>query len=129
MASASRPALSRLETDVMSVVWDLGEATSAEIVEAVTRKQPLAPTTIRTVLSKIEEKGYIVRVPTVERALRYKPAYAREKVASQSLRQLVRKLFGGSSKLAIAQLIADEKLDDDELAELAAMIAKRRGRR
>lgn len=124
-----RTPLSRLETDVMNAVWDLGQATSAEIVEAVTRRRPLAPTTIRTVLAKIEEKGYIERVPTTERALRYRARYPRETVARQSLQQLVGKLFGGSSKLAIAQLLADEQLDDQELEEIRKMVVKRRKER
>jgi predicted transcriptional regulator len=122
---SQRPSLSRLETDVMNAVWDLGEATSVEIVDAVTRRRRLAPTTIRTVLAKIEEKGYIERVPTVERALRYRPCFPRDAVARQTLNQLVGRLFGGSSKLAIAQLLADEHLDDEELEEIRKMVAKR----
>jgi BlaI family penicillinase repressor len=113
----------------MNLVWDLGEATSADIVEAFTKLRPLAPTTIRTVLTKIEEKGYLQRVPTTERALRYRPALPREAVTSQTLRQVVARLFRGSSKLAIAQLIADETLDDAELAEIQKMISRRRKER
>jgi predicted transcriptional regulator len=118
--------LSALETEVMNAVWDLGEATSAEIVDAVAEHRPLAPTTIRTVLAKIEEKGYVTRVPTTERALRYRPSLPREAVAKQSLRHMVGRLFGGSSKLAIAQLLADEKLVDDELEEIQKMLNRRR---
>jgi BlaI family penicillinase repressor len=118
--------LSALELEVMSLIWELGEATSAEIVEAFTKLRPLAPTTIRTVLAKIEEKGYVERVPTTERALRYRAALPREAVATQSLRQLVSRLFRGSSKLAIAQLLADEELDAGELAEIQRMVSRRR---
>ena len=121
-----QPALSSLELEIMNFVWDLGEATSADIIDAVTEKRPLAPTTIRTVLAKIEEKGYVERVPTTERALRYRAAFPREAVATQTLRQLVGRLFGGSSKLAIAQLLNDEKLDAGELEEIQKMVSRRR---
>ena len=120
------PPLSSLEMEVMVFVWELGEATSAEIIDAVTRKRPLAPTTIRTVLANIEEKGYVERVPTTERALRYKASFPREAVATQTLRQLVGRLFGGSSKMAIAQLLADEQLDAAELEEIQKMVSRRR---
>lgn len=121
-----RSPLSPLELEVMNVIWDLGETTSGEIVEAFHRIRPLAPTTIRTVMTKIEEKGYLQRVPTTERALRYRPSAPREAVASQSLQQLVTRLFGGSSKLAIAQLLTDETVDSAELEEIQKMIRRRK---
>jgi predicted transcriptional regulator len=110
----------------MNLVWELGESTSADIVDAFTRRRPLAPTTIRTVLSNIEEKGYVQRVPTTERALRYRPSFPREAVATQTMHQLVGRLFGGSSKLAIAQLLANEELDAEELDEIQKLVARRR---
>jgi len=129
MKRMPKTSLSALELEVMNAVWDLGEATSADIVEAVTKRRPLAPTTIRTVLAKIEEKGYVERIPTTERALRYRAALPREAVATQTLRQMVGRLFGGSSKMAIAQLLADEKLDADELEEIQKMVSRRRKER
>ncbi len=122
----ARPPLSGLELEVMNLVWDLGESTSADIIDAFTRKRPLAPTTIRTVLSNVEEKGYIERVPTTERALRYRPSFPREAVATQRLQQLVGRLFGGSPKAVIAQLLADDELDAGELDEIQKMVSRRR---
>lgn len=122
----ARAPLSGLELEVMNLVWDLGESTSADIVDAFTQRRPLAPTTIRTVLSNIEEKGYLQRVPTTERALRYRPSFPREAVATQTLQQLVGRLFGGSPKAAIAQLLADEELDATELDEIQKLVNRRR---
>jgi predicted transcriptional regulator len=122
----ARPPLSGLELEVMNLVWDLGESTSADIIDAFAKHRPLAPTTIRTVLANIEEKGYVERVPTTERALRYRPSFPREAVATQTLQQLVGRLFGGSPKAAIAQLLADEELDAAELAEIQKMVSRRR---
>jgi BlaI family penicillinase repressor len=121
-----RPPLSPLELEIMNVIWDLGEPTSGDVVDAFNKIRPLAPTTIRTVMTKIEEKGYLQRVPTTERALRYRASSPREAVATQSLRQLVGRLFGGSSKLAIAQLLADENVDAEELGEIQKMIRRRK---
>jgi predicted transcriptional regulator len=122
----ARPPLSGLELEVMNLVWDLGESTSADIIDAFTKHRPLAPTTIRTVLANIEEKGYVARVPTTERALRYRPSFPREAVATQTLQQLVGRLFGGSPKAAIAQLLADEELDAAELDEIQKIVSRRR---
>lgn len=120
------PPLSPLELEVMDVVWDLGSCSTTDIVERFSNVRRLAPTTIRTVLSNIEEKGYLKRVPTTERAIHYRPTRDREGVAKQSLRPLLGRLFGGSPKAAIAHLIANETLDERELDELREMLEQRK---
>ena len=121
--------LSDLELAVMDIVWELGESGSAEIVERYQARRPLAATTIRTVLTSIEKKGYLERVPTVERGLRYRPRVGREAVAGRSLRKLVSSLFGGSPRHAVAHLLRDSDLDDADLEEIGRMIDehKRKG--
>ncbi len=123
--------LSDLELAVMDVVWELGECGSAEVVERFQARRPLAATTIRTVLGIIEKKGYLERVPTVERGLRYRARVEREAVAERSLRKLVSSLFGGSPRHAMAYLLRDEDLDDADLEEIGRMIEnhKRKGGR
>jgi len=123
--------LSDLEVAVMDVVWELGEPSSAEVVERFTARRPLAATTIRTVLASIEKKGYLERVPTVERGLRYRPRVSREAVAGRSLRKLVRTLFGGSPRHAVAYLVKQGDLEEADLDEIGRMIEnhKRQGGR
>jgi predicted transcriptional regulator len=114
--------LSDLELAVMDVVWELRECGSAEVVERFQARRPLAATTIRTVLASIEKKGYLERVPTVERGLRYRARVEREAVAERSLRKLVSSLFGGSPRHAMAYLLRDGDLDDADLEEIGKMI-------
>jgi predicted transcriptional regulator len=122
--------LSDLELAVMDVVWELGEEpSSAEVVERFMARRPLAATTIRTVLASIEKKGYLERVPTIERGLRYRPRVSREAVAGRSLRKLVSTLFGGSPRHAVAYLVNQGDLEDADLDEIGRMIEthKRQG--
>jgi BlaI family transcriptional regulator, penicillinase repressor len=123
--------LSDLELAVMDVVWELGEPSSAEVVERFTVRRPLAATTIRTVLASIEKKGYLERVPTIERGLRYRPRVSREAVAGRSLRKLVGTLFGGSPRHAVAYLLNQGDLEEADLDEIGRMIEthKRQGDR
>ncbi len=123
--------LSDLEVAVMDVVWDLGDCGSAEVVERFTARRPLAATTIRTVLASIEKKGYLERVPTIERGLRYRPRVSREAVAGRSLRKLVSTLFGGSPRHAVAYLVNQGDLEEADLDEIGRMIEthKRQGGR
>jgi BlaI family penicillinase repressor len=128
-AEAGEPReLSDLELAVMAVVWELGECSSAEVVERFSERRQLAPTTIRTVLASIEKKGYLERVPTVERGLRYRPRVDREDVAGRSLRKLVGNLFGGSPRHAIAWLLREEDLADADLEEIRGLIETRKRR-
>lgn len=123
--------LSDLELAVMDVVWELGEPSSAEVVERFTARRPLAATTIRTVLASIEKKEYLERVPTIERGLRYRPRVSREAVAGRSLRKLVSTLFQGSPRHAVAYLVNQGDLEEADLDEIGRMIEthKRQGGR
>jgi len=118
--------LSRLEQDVMNVVWDLGECSSAEVIEAYTKKRALAKTTIRTVMSNLRKKGYVEPIPTVERGFRFRPCVSRETVAKRSLKNLVSDLFSGSPRQAIAHLLKHEQIDEDDLEEIRHMIDERK---
>jgi predicted transcriptional regulator len=114
--------LSGLELAVMGVVWDLGECSSAEVVERFRARRRLAATTIRTVLAAIEKKGYLERVPTTERSLRLRPRVSREVVASRSLRKLVLRFFGGSAGQAVAQLLRESELAPGDVEEIRRLL-------
>lgn len=118
--TSRRADLSPLELEVMNVVWQIGECSSATVIEAFNRgrDRELAATTIRTVLSNIREKGYLEVVPSVERGYRFRPAVQRREVARRSLRQVVGRLFEGSSGAAILELLGDEPIDEQELAAI-----------
>ena len=120
-----RPELSRLELAVMDVVWDLGSCSSAEVIEAFQKRRKLAPTTIKTVLSNLRKKGYLEPVPTIERGLRLKPTVSRSVVAKRSLGELLKNLFKGSPRQAIAHLLKEEQLSDQDMEEIRRLLSDR----
>ncbi|MFT4641935.1 MAG: BlaI family penicillinase repressor [Verrucomicrobiales bacterium] len=121
--SINLPSLSDLELEVMKVVWDLGDCSSAQVVEAYQVKRALAPTTIRTVLTKLKEKGYVKQIPSMQRGFMFRPTILREKMAKRSLKDCLDSWFNGAPKQAIAYLL-DEDLPPEELAEIKAMLEK-----
>ncbi len=126
----SLPELSRLEQDIMNVVWDLGECSSAEVIDSYTKKRKLAKTTIRTVLANLRKKGYVKPVPSVERGFRMRALVSRESVAKRLLRGVVSSFFGDSPRQAIAHLLKEEKINESDLEEIRLMLDKRkRGKR
>lgn len=119
------PHLTPLELTLMQVIWERGDATAAEIRQALHKERPLADTTIHTVLAKMREKGYIEPIPTVERALRFAPRVTRDQVAHRSLRQLLDAFFGGSPRRLMAHLMREETMDEAELAEVRKLLRSR----
>ncbi len=124
--SGRHPDLSRVEMSVMGIVWELGDCTSAAVIAEFAKIRPLAPTTIRTVLTKLREKGYVELVPTVERGYKFHACVSRETVARRSFRELLPSLFQGSPRQAIAHLLADTDISDSDLDEIRRMIDSRK---
>lgn len=122
----SRPALSSLEMEIMDVVWELGDCTSAQVIEAFTKKRLLAPTTIRTVLTNLRHKGYVKPIPTVGRSFVFRPTVLRESVARRCLNDLLSSLLGNSPRQAIAYLLDDANVTEEELDEIRRMIDERK---
>jgi predicted transcriptional regulator len=133
--SRERPELSRLETEIMDVVWRLGECSSAEVIANYSKAgtaagRRLAPTTIRTVLANLRKKGYLKPVPTIEPGFRLRPTVERDSVVRRTLKSLVAGLLGGSPRQAIAYLLKDENLNDADLEEILRLVdSQRKGNR
>ena len=110
------------ELDVMSVLWDAGSATVAQVRERLS--DDLAYTTVLTVLRTLEQKGYVGHTGE-GRAHRYRPLVKRAAAGRSALRRLVDKVFDGSPELLMTQLVADKNLSDEELRRLRKLLADR----
>lgn len=119
---SARTDLSPLELDVMNVIWELGECTSAQVIDEFQKRRPLANTTIRTVMSNIRKKGYIEIVPSVESRIHFRAKVSKEAVARRTVKEMLRNLFEDSPREAIAFLLKEQSLDPDELQEIRKMI-------
>ncbi len=119
--------LGDLETDVMGVVWEKGQATVQEVQEALAPKRPLAYTTVMTVMSRLAGKG-LLKQTRLGRGYVYSPKASQDKLARSMLQSLVRRFYDGASARAIAHLLeTDEQIDEGELARLEALIRAKRG--
>src|SRR5437773_4340308 len=110
------------ELDVMSVLWNLGSATVAEVRERL--PDDLAYTTVLTVLRTLEQKGHVAHTGE-GRAHRYRPLVKRAAAGRSALRRLLDKVFDGSPELLLTQLVSDKHLSDEELRRLRKLLADR----
>jgi BlaI family penicillinase repressor len=114
--------LSDRELDVMAVLWARGSGTVAEVREAL--PDPLAYTTVLTVLRTLEEKGFVGHEEE-GKAHRYVPLVARERAGRSALTRMVDKLFDGSPELLLTQLVSDRKLSPQDIRKLRKILDQR----
>ena len=112
--------LGDLERDVLSIVWRTGNVTAEQVREQLER--PLKDSTIRTVLRRLEEKGYVAH--TIEnRTFFYQPAESRQRVAGRAVQRIVDWFCEGSVEELLVGMVDSKVLDRAELQRLADRIA------
>lgn len=114
------------ELDVMAVLWDLEDATVAEVRERL--GDELAYTTVLTILRTLEEKGHVGHTQE-GKAYRYHPLVARERAGESAVKRLVRKMFSGSPEPLLTHLVEDRNLSTDDMERLRELIDERLGRK
>jgi predicted transcriptional regulator len=107
------------ELDVITVLWDHGPSTAAEVRARLT--DDLAYNTVLTMLRILEEKGY-VRHEEEGRAHRYFPLVGREAAGRSAVGRMVRRLFRGSPSLLLTQLVQHRDLSDEDLRLMRELI-------
>lgn len=115
--------LGDLERDVMQLVWSSGPMTAEEVREGLDR--PLKESTIRTVLRRLEEKGFVTH--TVEaRTYVYRAAEARSRVAAKAVKRIVDWFCNGSVEEVLVGMVDSKMLDQKQLQLLTEKISKAR---
>ena len=121
--------LSRRERQIMDIVYAKGEATAAEVHEAI--PDPPSKTSVRTLLRILETKGHLSHFEDGPRYV-YRAVRSRERVGKSSLRRVLDTFFEGSLERAVAAHLTDSAADlsADELKRLSQLInqARKRGR-
>ena len=113
------------ELDVMTVLWERGPSTVAEVRDALAAAgHALAYTTVLTVLRTLEVKGHVAHAEE-GRAHRYRPLVAREVASRSALRRLLGTVFGGSPELLLTHLVRERGVGDDALRRMRALLDER----
>ncbi|MEP7286704.1 MAG: BlaI/MecI/CopY family transcriptional regulator [Chloroflexota bacterium] len=111
--------LSRRESQIMDVIFQLGEATAVEIMERL--PDPPSNSSVRTLLTILEQKGHLTHRREGGRFI-YAPSLAPEKVKRSALSHLMETFFGGSVPKMVATLLSTNDLSESDLDELTQLI-------
>jgi len=127
---SNRYHLGDLQLAIMRILWEKGEATVVEVHAALLPERGLAPTTISTMLKKMEEKG-VVDHRTEGRQFVYGPTITEDAVKRSMVSDLTNRLFLGDAVALASHLVAEYEMDQREMAKLKVLIEKheRRGER
>jgi predicted transcriptional regulator len=120
MQSRKSPTLTPLELEIMQVLWQAGPCTVAEVQPKL--QAELAYTTVQTMLNVLLRKKKVKRVQE-GRAYRYRPAVSRERASGSALRDLVTRMFGGSSEALLMAMVDTRQISAEELARVAQKLA------
>jgi predicted transcriptional regulator len=120
-AARPRPALSELEHDVMQAVWAASPCTVERVHQAVSQQRDLKEVTIRTILRRLEQKGYVEH--EVEgRAFLYRAVDAPRSLAARAVRHVLDRFCHGSVEELVSGLVEADVLSTAELEALEASI-------
>ena len=112
--------LGELERSILSVVWRKAEINAEQVREELGR--PLKDSTIRTVLRRLEEKGYLTHTVD-DRTFIYRPAESRQRVAGRAAKRIVDWFCEGSVEALLVGMVDSKMLDRAELQRLEDRIA------
>jgi BlaI family transcriptional regulator, penicillinase repressor len=116
--------LSDLQIDLLRVLWQRGEASTAEIVAALQPTRVLAHTTVATLLTRLEKRGVIASHKDA-RQLVYRALVDQSKVQRSMVSNLLSTLFDGDASALLAHLVDEDQIDSDELAQIRKLIKNR----
>jgi predicted transcriptional regulator len=122
-----RKPLSELEHLVMDVIWDRNAATAEDVRSALAEKHPMKESTVRTVLKRLEEKGYVDH-HVDGRTNVYRGIDAPQNIAAKAVRQIIERFCGGSVEQLLVGMVNNDVVDESELQRLAQRIARRKSR-
>ncbi|MCM8557370.1 BlaI/MecI/CopY family transcriptional regulator [Sphingomicrobium sediminis] len=114
--------VSEAELDIMETLWSsTGAMTANEVADKVAPKRGWSLPTVKTMLSRLSQKG-AVRYEAEGRRYLYTAAIERTAYVGGESRRLVERLFGGKLSPMIARLAEDDALTPDDIAEIEALL-------
>jgi BlaI family transcriptional regulator, penicillinase repressor len=124
MSRRAKQALSPLENAAMRILWKQRTATADDVRSALGGKTPLKNSTVRTILRRLESKGYVSHVAE-GRTYVYSPQIESQNVAAAAVRSIIDRFCGGSIENLLLGMVDDQVVSPEKLQELAERISRK----
>jgi BlaI family transcriptional regulator, penicillinase repressor len=107
----------------MDYIWNHEATTAEQCREALASSRPMKDSTVRTILRRLEEKGYVTH--GIEgRTFIYRATHARQNVAVRAVKNIIERFCGGSAEQLVLGMVNDAVLDRKQLERLARRVAE-----
>jgi len=116
------PPLGDLEHEILTILWSGGEMTAAGVRLKVARK--LKDATIRTVLRRLEDKGYVTH-SVVAGTFIYRPKESADSAAADAVKGILDRFCGGSIERALQALVDAALVEPKQLASIAGKLKRK----
>lgn len=124
MSARDLPPLSDAQLEVMNVIWARGEATVAEVRDALSANRAVARNTVQTQLTRLEAKGWLTHDERGGTFV-YRATRSRRPVLSRMVDRLVERAFGGAPDALVQALLHGRDLSDEQAARIRRMLDSR----
>jgi BlaI family transcriptional regulator, penicillinase repressor len=124
----TNPILTPPELEIMRVVWQKTEATVRDVYETLLERKKVAYTTVLTVMSVLEAKGYLTH-RREDRTHVYRAVQPESAVERSMVREFLDRVFNGSSRPLLVHLLKDRRLTAEELEDLVKEVQVSRQQR
>jgi len=115
------PRLGRVQLKIMQALWQRGRANAREITEALARTEPIAHSTVQTLLRKLEAKGAIAH-DVEDRTFVFYSLVKEDNVRRGAVRDLVDRVFDSSAAELVSYLLQNERVPREELDRIRKLI-------
>jgi len=117
--------MGQVQLKIMQLLWKIKRATARELTEVLNQSEPIAHSTVQTLLRQLEVKGSVDHEQD-GRTFYFFPLVQEEKVKKSVARELLQNVFAGSVGGLVAYLLENEKVSADELADIRKLVDQKR---
>ncbi len=121
MSEPNRTELSPAESEIMDIVWDRGEVSVAEVREILSERRDIARNTVQTLMTRMEEKGWLKHRP-IGRAFLYSATQTRRNSHGASVQKLLDELFKGSAEELMTALVEYRGISVEEARRIQKLL-------
>ncbi len=115
------PPLSPAQREIMEIVWERGEVSARDVRAVLSRHRDVARNTVRTLLERMEEKGWLTHRED-GRTYLYSAIQPRQATVGQKVVEVLDTVCGGSPEALVTALLDYRGLTDSELRRIRAML-------
>jgi len=120
----SRHALTELQQAILNFIWTNGSATADQVREALLPKHRLKDASIRTLLRRLEARGYLTH-RVVGKIFIYQAKMQPQSIAARAVRQIIDRFWSGSVEQFLVGMVDEKVVSVKEIQRLAQKVKKK----